>query len=748
MRMSSNKRPPPPTERPATAAPAAGAAIDLQTALDRAVALAKKRKWREAEPMIRAVLARKPDHFDALHMLGRLYLQTGRPKDGVVVIERALALRPDRADVHFSLGNGLTALGKWDSAVAAYRRAIEIDPGHAHAHNRLGLVLASLGRLDEAAACYRRAAEIEPDLADAYNNLGNILRHQGRFDEAAAAYRRVIDIDSGYETAHNNLGMALSGLGRIEEAIACFRRALEINPRFAKAHNNLAGALRDGGDLDEAIAHYRQAADLDPDSAEAFNNLGIVLEARGRTDEAIAAYRRAIAIKPDYAAAHNNVGNALRAREKLDEAIASFRRALEIAPEMAVAHNNLGIALRTQEKIDEAIASYRRALEIDPGYAEAHNNLGNIFKDLGRNDEAVACYDRAIEIRPDFAEAHFNRAKLHTFYAGDPALEKLKEFHERGDVPEEHKSNLFYSLGKAHDESGLYDEAFEFYRRANEEKGKEHAFDPRNHRRGRNEVINAFREPRPVSGARSEGEHPIPIFVVGMSRSGKTLVESLLAQHPDVHGAGETHHWTEAMQAVLAESAITVPYPHCLPSLGSDAIAGMGRGYLRAISERAPGSRYVVDTMPANYPFVGLIREAIPEARLVFCRRDPLDHCLFVYFYAYRTGNGYSYDLDHVASYYADYHRLLDHWQRLYGNHIHSVRYEELVRDPLGVAAGLYAHCGLDYDPAAIEADFTTDEIGHWRHYERHLGPLRKALTPWLGPGEDDATRRVPQGRQ
>ncbi|MCZ6467799.1 MAG: tetratricopeptide repeat protein [Alphaproteobacteria bacterium] len=478
-----------------------------------------------------------------------------------------------------------------------------------------------------------------------------------------------------------------------------------------------------------AAEYFTGAVAVEPTNAAAHSNLGSALRNQGKVDEAIACFRRATEIDPDLVETHNNLGHALGSQGKLDEAIACFRRAIEIDPDFAEPHNKMGVAAKSQNKLEEAIACYRRAIEINPDYAEAYNNLGNAFKDRNKPKEAIASYRRAIEIRPDFGEPHCNLASIHTFTPGDPEIELLNQLLARNDVSPDNRTHLHFALGKACDAVGLYDEAFSNYRQGNEEIAKQILFDASDHRKEVTDIKRVFQE-WPAGADPGDGD-PVPIFVVGMSRSGKSLTESLLSQHEDVYGAGESRAWNTALRTVLDKNAISGPFPTYVESLTDGQIREMGEIYMKEVSRLSPESRFFVDTMPGNYPYVGLIFRALPSARMIHCHRDPVDNCLFIYFQRYRLRLGkhrYSYDLRNIASYYAGYEDVMAHWRKIYGDRILGLPYEETMRNPAQTTTQIFAFCGLGYDPGAIRAAFTTDQIGHWKHYESYLGPLRQAL--------------------
>ncbi len=571
------------------------------------------------------------------------------------------------------------------------------------------------------------AAGAHFDVEDA---LTAALAHHraGRLDEAEAVYREILLIEPNQADALNLLGVAVQQKGDAEQAVGLIRRAIAADATEATYYTNLGSALQAAGRLDEAATVYRQALGLDPRSATAHNNLGNVLQALGRVEEAVACYRRALEIDPDYTSALSNLGNVLQKLGHLDEAVASYRKALLIKPDFALALANLGNVLHTQGKLDEAEECLRRAVEIKPDFAMAHSKLGGLLKVLERYDEAEESLNRALELAPDDFAARYNHATVHKFVAGDPEIEKLKELFELPGMSENQRNWLLFALGKVHDDIGLFAEAFSYYRQANEEKARGVNFNASRHRKQVIEIKRVFRDQRrSASGSSGEVEH-VPIFVVGMSRSGKTLVESLLSQHEDVFGAGQSSEWIKAIKKVLEKHSIPESFPNCMGFLVDEQVREMGEMYMQEVCKYSPESRFFVNTKPEHYPYIGLIQQAFPFARVIYCHRDPLDNCLFIYFNRYLSSFPYFYDFRSIASYYADYREMMAHWRRLYGDRILSVRYEDLVRSPADIGAGIYEYCGLEYDPTAIRAAFTTDEIGHWKHYEPYLGPLRQAL--------------------
>jgi predicted O-linked N-acetylglucosamine transferase (SPINDLY family) len=344
------------------------------TELDRALDHHQAGRLKEAEALYREVLAREPEHPDALHLLGVIAHQSGEQDKAVTLIEQAIGVRPEVPEYYNNLGETYRALQQLDAALAAFRQALTLRPGYAEAHNNLGLTLQTQGKLAEAEAAYREALAIAPDV-EVHCNLGNTLLMQGKPDKAIAAYQQAIALEPNVAEAHNNLGTALATQGKFNESVAALERAIALAPDYVDAYYNLGNTLHEAGKLAEAVVAYRRALERKPDYAEAYNNLGIALKDQGKVKEAIAAFEQAFALAPDYVDAYNNLGNSHQLQGRLTEAIAAYRKVLALAPDDADAYSNLGIALLAQGQLADAIATFKKAQALAPDDADAHSNL-------------------------------------------------------------------------------------------------------------------------------------------------------------------------------------------------------------------------------------------------------------------------------------------------------------------------------------------------------------------------------------
>jgi tetratricopeptide (TPR) repeat protein len=585
----------------------------------------------------------------------------------------------------------------------------------------------------------QKTAELFPDEADAHYNLGVALAAEEKFAEAEEAYRRALRLAPDYVEAQVNLGNVLAEQGRHAEAEACCRRVLEFVPDSADAHNNLGNALKEQERHDEAEASYRRALELNPHYADAHDNLGVVFIAQGKFAEAEKCFREALALDPDHAKAHNHLGVALDELGRHDEAEASFRRALTFKPDFAEAHLNLSHTLKTVGRTAEAEASLRRTLELAPQHAGALAAMGNLLYDQGQFAEAEEWFRRALEINPKMPGPWSSLAHLRKMTADDADWLKTAEEILHDKLTSEQESALRYSMGKFCDDTKDYDRAFTNYHRGNElKKTFGEAYDREANARKVDRLMGDY------SAAWLNRIHPgaadsaRPLIIVGMPRSGTSLTEQIIASHPATFGAGELHFWGDVARRLDPTAALSDLDEKLLRIVADECLQNLDRFSADALR--------VVDKMPGNFYNVGLIHTVFPNARILHTQRNPIDNCLSIYFQNFNTGHTYASDLDDLAHYYREYHRLMAHWRAVLPPEVFlDVPYEALVEDQEGWSRRIIEFIGLEWSDSCLNFHETERKVGtasnwqvrqkiyksskeRWRNYEKHVGPLLELL--------------------
>jgi len=632
--------------------------------------------------------------------------------------------------------------GRYVELESKLRELLDQHPNSGMLWQLLGIALARQGR--DAVHASAMAVKLLPVDAGAHNNLGNALARRGQLEQAVASYLRALELNPDFADAHNNLGNALLDLRQCAAAAASYRRTLEINPNLADAHNQLGDALRLLGQYAEAAASYRRALEIQADFAEAHNNLGNVLLDLGQHNDARASYLRALALKPEFAEAHNNLGSLLRGLGQLDEAMASYRRALALKPDLAEAHNNLGIVLRLLGRTAEAEACCGRALEINPQLAAAVTALAEAHADRGQFAEAEDLFKRAISLEPESPEGWAGICRLRKMSRRDtPWLAEAQRIAGRH-LPPRKEVHLRYAIGKYFDDVQDFDQAFDNFRRANELSKQ---YGPKFDRRDLTQAVDQIIRSYDGNWLSRAGIHSTatqrPVFIVGMLRSGTTLAEQILASHPAVYGAGELPFWTTAFAAHKASLPDAAASATLIPALGND--------YLRLLQELSADALRVVDKMPANFWVLGLIHAALPNARIIHMRRNPIDTCLSIYFQRFEAGVSYANDLEDLAHYYTQYLRIIEHWRStLPGHAILDVPYEALVESQDAWIRNMLTFIGMPWDPHCADFHLTVrtvitaskwqvrqkinkSSVDRWRNYEKYLGPLLELAK--LDPG-------------
>jgi tetratricopeptide (TPR) repeat protein len=617
------------------------------------------------------------------------------------------------------------------------------------------------GKLDQAAELYRLILRHERDHFDALNNLGAIRAQKGFAAEAEKLFRRALRQRPQSPETHYNLALALGALNRPRDSASHMERAAALGFAAAvKARDDAnpgASVMRDfnaalvyqqQGNSREAERLYRAVLGRDPLNFEALNNLGVLYVKVDRYGEAAAVLARAVEQRPSSAEAHHSLAMALRMLNRYEEATVPARRAIAIRPDYAEAHTNLGFALFGLRRLDEALTSIERAIALKPDFAPAYADLGQTLAALGRLDEARTAFENAIARDPSQPGFYQLLGHLKRFAADDPQLAAMEAFAGDPDrLSPGQQLVLHFGLGKAYSDLGRYEQSFGHLLEGNRLMRQRIVYDEPLHLNWL-ERIRAVFTPELMRMKAGQGDPTdVPVFIIGMPRSGSTLIEQILASHPMVSDRGELRQLKQLAERLEGPPGTTERYPEVMPLVSAERLRALGRDYRDALGADAPGVKRITDKMPSNFAFAGLVALALPNARIIHTRRNPLDTCLSCFSLLFAGDQQpQTYDLGELGRYFRTYETLMEHWRALLPpGMMLEVDYEDVVADLEGQARRLIAHCGLPWDDACLDfhrtdrrimtASFAQvrqplyrNSIARSRPYMHLLGPLLDAL--------------------
>jgi tetratricopeptide (TPR) repeat protein len=703
-----------------------------------------------------AVLVRDPNHADAAHLLGVVFHQQGQSAKAIELISKAVALRPSVAAFHANLAEAYRATGQFERAAGCCRTALQLYRDYPEAHNNLGLALQALGRTDEAIEHFQACLALRPDDAMTHSNIGTVYRTLGKSDEALEHFRRAVELNPNLAQARTNLGQFLLDRGNADEAMPHCLAAVELEPNLAEAHNNLANVYRAKEQYTEARASYFEALRLKPDLTQVHANLGLTLHREGRLDEALPWLERATQLEPDSHLFWEYLADCLSDKDRNTEAIEVYKKMLNLDPARPLSYNNLGWLYQEEGRFEEARDLYQQALALEPKFPLAHISLGGLEEELGQMEVAESCFRKALEHHPGHTVALARLATLLRDKLPDDDLALMQARLEDTTLPEGPRATLLFGLSHVLDSRKRFDEAAAFLNESNAvnlaalEKKKQ-SYQPADHERFVTNIIATFSPELFTRLAGCGSPSRRPVFVLGLPRSGTTLIEQVLSSHSQVHGAGELllgRRDFEAIPAALDRSGEMPIACFDDPRIGT-ALHEIAERHDARLLELGGQAARVTDKMPDNYMYLGLLAILFPNAAFIHCRRDLRDvavSCWMTNFRSIRWAN----DPEHIGRRFTQYVRLMDHWRAVLPGRVCDVGYEETIDDLESVARRVIAACGLDWEPSCLDfynnrrpvrtASLTQvrqpvyrKSLDRWRNYEQSLAQLFAALPPVPG---------------
>ena len=600
----------------------------------------------------------------------------------------------------------------------------------------LGAALVQQGK--DAVLEFERASQLLPGDAEAHYCLAEALQDRENFLSALDSYRRTIELNPIWPEAHNNLGTALLAVGRPAEALERFDAAVSLRPEFAAAWGGRGDAMLRLDRLEDAVDSYQRMLLLEPNLPQTQIKLANALRGLGKLQQAFVVSLEALRMAPDLVEAHYGIGNVYFELGRLDQAAEAYKHSIALAPGYAEAHSALSMIYRQMGRPIESAVSCRQALALQPNAPDAIAMQGEIFASDGDFQAAEAEFRRALALNPELSEGWAGIARCRKMTAADDRwLEAVQDLAAKP-LPVRQKALLNFALGKYFDDLNRYGSAFAHYRAANELTKR---YGIRYDRAQMARVVErniAVQDAAWLRSAHTGNSSSRPVFIVGMPRSGTSLAEQILASHPAIFGAGELPFWNAAAGRLFR--------PNGAAQKESSNLCTLAIHYLHEIQTRSPDAQRVIDKMPANLMNLGIIHAALPNARIIHLRRNPVDTCLSIYFQIFSNAHPYANDLDDLTHFYSQYVRMATHWQNVLPSEaLLDVPYEALVDDPEKWTRSMLEFLDLPWDARCMDFHLTKrtvvtssnwqvrqeinkSSVGRWHHYADFVKPLKDLL--------------------
>ncbi|MEX0319548.1 MAG: sulfotransferase [Ruegeria sp.] len=683
--------------------------------------------------------------------MARQNFQAGELEACAYLCDRILASLPEHVEALHLIGLARFRQGQMEQSLSHLRRALDLAPKNAALLANAVEIMRSAGHRQEAVELGKRAVAAAPKSAPALANLALAYYDCGEFDLSKDLHERALQLAPGHISSLNNLGSMARDEKNRPLAITYYRRVLELAPDNAETHNNLVTVLIEDEQLDLAQTELSRLLSRAPGNAEAHRNQGRIHLMYAQLDAAETSFRRSIEINPALAQSHVGLSQVMLEKNHPDLALAAARKAVEIEPDSALCLHQMGLCHSNLSDEKLAVDAYDKALGIDPAFSASIMGRGHLFMEMGDMASARDAFEQARDLDPDdlyptMALCRLDKVKT----PDDPLLAALEANMPRsGNMAPQKRASFHFALGECYDALGRYDDAFGQYAMGARVKRSLLSYDADLYDRHVDQIIQTF-TPEFIDHLRSAAlPSATPIFVLGMPRSGTTLTESILASHPQVHGAGELND----LQRIFGFDAQgkSRQFPETLKALPNEALSALAQDYVDRLTAHAPDAAMITDKMPANFHMVGLIHALLPNARIVHIQRHPMDTCLSCFTRLFERSQHHSYDLEELGRAYDAYRRLMQHWRHvLPATAFHELHYEALVADTEQEARSLLQYCGLDWDERCLDFHKSRrrvrtaslsqvrqpvyrGSIEKWRRYQDHLQPLHDILEKWCG---------------
>ncbi len=637
--------------------------------------------------------------------------------------------------------------GEAESAHAVCDDALGRQPEDANFLCLSARVLIKLKRFDEANQRIENALAIFPEFAIPYEVRGDLLLAQGQPEAAVEAFQKSLELDPRQQQIRIKLGKVFMYLGRVEDA-----RALKAEFLGSSRDNRdiaRAAELEVEEKYEEAEELYRNILIRHPDNVSAMRLWARLGSKQKRYPGAEVLLRQAVKLAPGFRQAWNELCNVQFEQEKYDDTISNAKRLIKLKPDSTEGHMWLAVAMSSAGRHADALVSFDKALEITPDHGGALCGKGNAYRTIGDQDNSIAAFRQSIKVNPLHAEAYWSLANLKTFRFEDQEVDNMLALLGDERILPEGRVQLNNALGLEFEARKDYDRAFEFIDRGNILRRDQEFYDRVENEEKIDLAIKAFSRQFLEDNSDHGDPEAAPIFIVGLPRSGSTLLEQILSSHPMVDG---TFELGDLGRTIRSRPRLNMPparYPTSIASIEPEGFKRLGEEYIER-THRHRGSRpFFTDKNPNNFVHVGLIHLILPNAKIINARRHPLDSCFGSYKQLFAQGQQFTYNLVELGEYYLQYQRLMDHWHEVLPGKVLDVQYEEVVADLEGQVRRILDYCGLNWEESCLRFHETSrsvktasseqvrqplysSAVNTWRHYEPHLKALIEVLKPLL----------------
>ena len=642
----------------------------------------------------------------------------------------------------------LINLGQLAKADRICRDAIKHNPNDVNMLGLLGAVLTKMNNFEDAEKYLRMTIDLAPTFAKPHEDLGHVLLEMKRPNEAIEVLKKATRLDPKLDLAFLNLGKALAAVGKGKEADEAFEKSFNLSPE-RKALAQAAECFKEGR-LEEAEKIYREVIRKNPNNVDAMRLMGILAARLKRIGAAEKFFRKAIEIAPDFTGVIVDLGKLLQEDGRFEDAISSFKKAIEMEPENARFYDLLGYALEPAALTYDAIEAHQKAIELNPKLAGAWLGLGHSLKTVGRQEEAIEAYHQCYKLKPDFGAVQWSLANLKTYRFTDEEIADMQAKVSKGNLSGESEVNFLFALAKAYEDRKEYDQAWHYYNEGNSKRRMQERYDPVETEVVNDSLIDVFNRELLERNTGIGNTDPSAIFVMGLPRSGSTLIEQILASHSLVEGTSELPYVNLCARSLNRNRADGINYPVAVRELEEKHFKALGQDYINFCQmHRTEGAQYFIDKNPNNFTSIGFVHMMLPNAKIIDARRHPIDACFSCYRQLFARGQTFTYDLTDIGEYYLQYQRMMDYWHEILPDRILTVQYEEVVTDFENQVHRMLEYCGLPWEDSCLNYYDTdrpirtasseqvrqpiyTQSLHRWRNYDQHLDELKEVLSPIL----------------